>query len=68
MQVEDLAMIGLPERHVEAASSELSVVYHNYTLIHVVVEAFRHPVEGSNVLIQCANKVQIVARLQIRRK
>jgi hypothetical protein len=55
-------MMHLAERHVKAAPTELTVIYNDYALIHMVVKPFGHAVKSSYVPIQSAYDIDIIPR------
>ena len=68
MQMKNLPMKRLAERHVEAAAAKLAVVHHDYTLKHVIVEALGHTVECADILIQRTHDINVVSRFEVRRQ
>lgn len=59
--MENLPMMQLAERHVKAAPTELTVIYNDYALIHMVVKPFGHAVKSPDIPIQSANDIDITS-------
>ena len=61
VEMENLPMMQLAERHVKAAPTELTVIYNDYALIHMVVKPFGHAVKSPDIPIQSANDIDITS-------
>ena len=68
MEMKDLAMKWLIERHEERASAKLSVIHQEHSLIHVVVQRLRHPVEDPDISVERTDDVEITSRAEVGRE
>ena len=59
MEMKNLPMMQLSERHVKATPTELAVVHDDYALIHMVMKSFGHAVKRADIFIQCAHYIDI---------